>query len=112
MIEAIVRGYLGESLTVPVYVQKNANAETKFVTIERTGGGMENHIRSAMIAIQSYAPTMYEAAELHEEVIGLMLEITDRDDIGGISLNSEYNFTDEETDLYRYQAVFDIVYYD
>lgn len=111
MIEVIIKNYLDTLLNVPVYAQRPAEVPTKYVTIERTGGGMTNHIRSAMVAVQSYAPTMFEAAELHEEVIGLMLEITSLDDIGGIKLNSEYSFTDEETKQPRYQAVFDIVYY-
>lgn len=111
MIEVIIKDYLDTVLTVPVYAQRPAEVPQKYVTVERTGGGMTNRIRSAMVAVQSYAPTLYEAAELHEEVIGAMLDIVSLDEIGGISLNSEYNYTDEETKQPRYQAVFDVVYY-
>lgn len=31
--------------------------------------------------------------------------------IGSVRLNSDYNFTDIEMKRYRYQAVFDIYYY-
>ena len=33
------------------------------------------------------------------------------DEIRGVSLNSDYNFTDTTTKEYRYQAVFDIGHY-
>ena len=33
------------------------------------------------------------------------------DEIASVKLNSDYNFTDEETKQYRYQAVFDIKHY-
>lgn len=34
------------------------------------------------------------------------------DDVISCKLNSDYNYTDEETKRYRYQAVFDIRYYE
>ena len=112
MIEEIIRRYLTPLLDpVPVYIEKPAAPGRKYVVIERTGGGMENHIRTAMIAVQSYGGTMEEAAILHEAVLEHMQGMIGLDEIGGISLNSEYNFTDTETKAYRYQAVFDLTYY-
>ena len=34
------------------------------------------------------------------------------DDVISCKLNSDYNYTDKETKRYRYQAVFDIRYYE
>lgn len=39
-----------------------------YVLIEKTGSGMNNHIKSATFAIQSYASSLYEAASLNEIV--------------------------------------------
>lgn len=111
MIEKIVRDYLVTKLNVDVYVQIPKSPPESYVVLERTGGRVEEYIRYATIAVQSIAPTMLAAIELHEQVIGAMLNIAELDDIGSISLNSEYNYTDGDTGTYRYQAVFDVVYY-
>lgn len=111
MIEKIIRDYLLSKLTEDVFVQLPKNPPDSYVAIERTGGRTENHIRYATFAIQSIAPKMLAAIQLHEQVIEEMLNIIELDSIGSISLNSNYNFTDGDTGTYRYQAVFDIVYY-
>jgi hypothetical protein len=80
--------------------------------IEKTGGSQDNHINSSTFAIKSYAPSMYEAAVMNEEIKALMLDgLITLGEIAKVSLNSDYNFTDTETKTYRYQAVFDIVHY-
>lgn len=111
MIETIIRNYLITELTVPVYVDVPAEPPETYVVIERTGGGMEEHIRNAMIAIQSYGASRYTAAELHERVIAVMQDLITLDEVSSCDLNSEYDFTDTTTKRYRYQAVFNIVYY-
>lgn len=111
MIENIIVEYLQPILHVPVSTMHQDSDPDQYVIIERVGGGSFNKVRSASVAIQSYAPTMYEAAQLHEAVIAAMDNIVTLDSIGGVSLNAEYNYTDEETKKPRYQAVFDVVYY-
>ena len=54
---------------------------------------------------------MHDAALLNEEVKDVVEGLIELDDISGISLNSDYNYTDTETKSYRYQAVFDINHY-
>lgn len=111
MIEEIIRNYLLPILNIPVMTEHQHHDPNTFVIIERIGGGMTNRVREATVAIQSYAMTMIAAAQLHESVLSAMDNIVVLDEIGGISLNSEYNYTDEEVKRYRYQAVFDITYY-
>lgn len=111
MIETIIINYLYPILELPVMATHQAHDPETFVIVERVGGGMTNRVRQATVAIQSYGPTMLAAAQLHERVLAAMEEIVVLDAIGACSLNSEYNYTDEATKHYRYQAVFDIVYY-
>ena len=40
-----------------------------------------------------------------------MEKIIELDDISKCELNSDYNYTDTNRKKYRYQAVFDIVYF-
>ena len=82
-----------------------------YVIFEKTSSGKRNHANSATFAFQSYAPTLYAAASLNEEVKEVIESMIELDEISGIHLNSDYNFTDTETKEYRYQAVFDINYF-
>lgn len=115
MIEKIVLDYLAAQLDVPVFMQEpesNPNPGTgQFVVIEKTGSGRRDWICNATIAIQSYAPTLYEAAVLNEQIKQAMDGILVIPQISKVSLNSDYNFTNEEMKQPRYQAVFDLVHY-
>lgn len=82
-----------------------------YVIFEKTSSGKRDYANSATFAFQSYAPTLYSAAILNEEVKSAVENMIELDDISGIHLNSDYNFTDTETKEYRYQAVFDINYF-
>ena len=110
MIETIIRDYLTGAQPLPVLFEHQAGLEEFFI-LEKTGGGETNHIRSSMLTIQAYGRTKARAAQLCEEVVGLMLGAVQLDAISSVDLNSAYDFTDTEAKAYRYQAVFDIVHY-
>lgn len=111
MVEKIVLQYLNSRLDVPSYMERPDKPPDEYIVIEKTGGGTNNHIKRAMFAIQSYAQSLLRAAELNEEVKTAMEDIIVLDDISRCGLNSDYNFTDTKTREYRYQAVFDLVYF-
>ena len=117
MIEKIVLDYLNTALDVPVYMQSpesypNPTATpTEYVRIEKTGSSRQNYIFTATLAIQSYASTLYKAAELNEKVKEAMQNIITLDEVVSEDLNSDYNFTDETKKQPRYQAVFNLVHY-
>lgn len=111
MIEKIVYDYLSEALTVPVRLEVPENPPERFVLLEKTGSGVENHIYSATIAVQSWAEALFEAAALNEQVKEAMDGIVRLPEVCRCRLNSDYNFTDTATKRYRYQAVFDLVHY-
>ena len=111
MIETIVKDYLDTVLTVPVTTERAEDPPEKYVIIERTGESVSNMVRTATIAIRAVAQTMYDAAELIETVITEMDGLRTVDAVSGVYLNTSYNFTDANTKVYRYQAVFQITYY-
>ena len=47
----------------------------------------------------------------NEKVKAAMKRIIEQDEISRSTLNSDYNFTDVITKKYRYQAVYDLKYY-
>ena len=111
MIEIIIKNYLAEKLSMPVVLEVPADPPKSFVLLEKTGSSREERIDRAMLAIQSYAPSMYEAARLNERVKAAMDSAAELDAVSASRLNSDYNFTDTTTKRYRYQAVYDLVYF-
>lgn len=83
----------------------------RFVVLEKTGSSRTDHICSAVIAVQSYAESLLEAARLNKRVKEAMDELDDLDEIASVRLNTDCNFTDPAAKQYRYQAVFDITHY-
>ena len=115
MIEKIVLDYLERTLDVPVSMEqptdKRPGSSARYVVIQKTGSGMENYLCQATIAIQSYAPSLYQAAELNEAVKTAMFGIIQLDDVTACRLNSDYEYTDPDRRQPRYQVVFDLVHY-
>lgn len=111
IIEKIILDYLKKETKLPVYPEVPTNAPKKFIVFEKTAGSRNKGISTAMIAIQSYAETLLDTALLNDKIIDVMERITELDEISKCDLNSNYNYTDTETKKYRYQAVFDITYF-
>lgn len=110
MIEMTICNYLSTKLDCQVLPEKPKRPFGRMVFVERTGGN-GRFIKNTTIAIQSYGTSMYEAAELNEEVIRAMESIWELNEVVKVDLNQNYNFTDTTTKEYRYQAVFDVKHY-
>lgn len=113
MIEKTIMTALETATNVSAYMEVPEEASDAFIVVERTGGGqMGAQRRTALIAVQSYGATLLAAATLNEQVLNVMQNLQYQDnEITTCQLNSNYNFTDTETRRYRYQAVFDLVYF-
>lgn len=103
--------YLESKLSVPVRMEIPQKPPVSFVVLEKTGGGGKNRIKDATFAIQSYADTLFAAAQLNESVKTAMDGFAELDAVCRCKLNTDYNFTDTSTKSYRYQAVYDITHY-
>ena len=111
MIEMTVIEFLKDSLEMEVYGEFPENPPSYFLVVEKTGSSDDEMIDFATIAIQSYAPTLYEAAELNLRVKNAMKNIVELPSVNEADLNSDYNFTDLSMKKYRYQAVYEITHY-
>jgi len=109
-IEQFAIGYLSGRLSVPVSGSVPSPRPDRFVTVERTGGRRVNKIPSATLAVQSWAASLADAAELNAQVEAAMEAMAAEPDISRSALDSSYNYTDEATKTPRYQAVFEVVY--
>lgn len=114
MLEKTLYDYLNSKLSVPAYLERPASPPEKFVVIERTGGTEDNQIKTATIAVQSIAQSLYDAVTLNEEAMEAMEDAAELDSIGSVRLASFYNFTgraEADRDEHRYQAIFTITHY-
>lgn len=113
MIEKIIFDYLNRPGWSPAFMEvPESPPATPYYVIQKTSGGeIEGHVGSAVLAIQSYGATLYEAASANEALKAEMAAATELPEIARCRLNSDYNYTDTRKRKYRYQAVFEITHY-
>ena len=112
MVEAIIRDYLNENLPegVKAYMEHpEGEKPQRMVIIERTSSEEYDLVETAMLAVQSYGPSLYEAAALNDIVKNIMRGAAMLPGISRCKINTDYNYTDITTKEYRYQAVYDVV---
>lgn len=114
LIEEIVKNYLKDEMDISVTLEfpdmKNQKI-SNFLVLEKIGSNDTQHLKGALIAIQSYADSLYQASVLNEVVKQKMKSIIELNEISKCTCNSDYNFTDTVSKRYRYQAIFDISYF-
>lgn len=111
MIEKIVLDYLRERLPAAVGMELPADPPGRIAIISKAGSRREDGIWCAMILVKSYGRSLADAAELNQQVISNMLQITELSEICGCYITNDYNATDTASKRYRYQAVFDVYHY-
>jgi hypothetical protein len=109
MIELAIKKHLEMKLDVPVLLEYRPKGK-RFIVFEKIGSSKKNHMNMARFAFQSYAESLYQAAKLNEDLKEAVESLIESDSIAFSKLESDYNFTDQETKKYRYQAVFEIKY--
>lgn len=112
MIETILKEVLETKTGEKVLLEEPGIINDRIILLERTSGGVEEHIRSAVIRIRCFEKSMYKACELCEMIRDIMLNYVDHPDISAIDLNQEYNYTDTTAKRYCYQLLFDVVYFE
>lgn len=107
-VEEAVRNWL-LAMGYEAYVRVPKDRPQRFVTVERTGGGVENMVDHPLIAVQTWAQTQAEAEEDANAIrmvalVGLLPE-----GVHSMRVNSgPYKFYDDESMQPRYQTVFDV----
>ena len=111
--EEIVIEYLDDVFEgiIPVSGMVPSPMPEKFVTVEKTGSSEQNFITTAKLAVQSWAKSQHDAMMLNEAVKMAMRGITALTEVSACRCSTDYNFTDTTTNRYRYQALFEVVYY-
>lgn len=112
MIEKTILDYLNANLVPTVVMERPNTPPEKFYILERTGGSINNQtIANGTFVIQSYAPSLYEAASMNEDAMNVVRNMVALNDVNYVEIEGFYNFTDTATKDYRYQMVLRVGYY-
>jgi hypothetical protein len=112
-IEIFLKDYFNEKMDTPAYLEKPNGLTMPFIVIDVTGvREMSPGVYFATVALQSYSHSKYEAEELNRAVMDVAEHLRDCMEIGGASLDTYTPFNDLVRKIYRYQAVYNIVFYD
>ena len=112
MIEKILLDFLTSRLEVPVYCAAPHPKPARFVLIQRTGGGRRGLLKTATVAVQSWAESLYQAELLGANVLAAMDELVQWPQIAACRLDADYPFPYPEEKRHRVQAVYNITYYE
>lgn len=108
-IETRIIAYLNER-GFQTYANVPVTRPERFLTVERTGGGIDNYvIDRPTVAIQAWGKKRLDASELAYSVKDAMVQMASEKDICKVSINTIYNFPDLESGSARYQLVVDLV---
>lgn len=112
MIIELLIEYLEEVFGEGLYIGVEAPEQlTHYILIDQTASRTENHITTTTLAIQTYGDTLYDAIQGNEALKSAMLGFLELDEVAGVRLLTDYNFTNTATKQYRWQAVFEITHY-
>lgn len=111
MIEIIVRDYLEQMLSVPVFMEFPENPPDRFVILKKGDTTRDNWLETAEFIPESYETSMMDAAKLNQRVKDAMDALTELDNISASDLAADYPAFDEKNKRHRYQAVYNVTYY-
>ena len=107
-IEEAVRDWLVD-MGYDAYVRVPKDRPQKFVTVERTGGGVENMVDYPLVAVQTWAQTQAEAEEDACAIRMVALVGNLPEGVHSMRVNAgPYKFYDEDSMMPRYQVLFNV----
>ena len=109
MIEATLIGYLRNELGVHVSASVPRDRPQRFVTVERTGGALDQFRDLPMFAVQAWGVSAADAASLADDVRKALPGLIEVDEVARVNVGSTYNFPDPDSGQARYQTVCDLV---
>lgn len=107
-IEEAVRNWLVD-MGYDAYVRVPKDRPQRFVTVERTGGGVVDMVDKPIIAVQTWAQTAAEAEEDACAIRMVALVGVLPEGVHSMRVNAgPYKFYDEDSMMPRYQIAFDV----
>lgn len=111
IIEQVLYEYLNAALPDPTFMEEPEERREHFYLLEKVGSYREDYICNSTFILQSYAPSLFEAANMNRAGIDAMFDAVALDLVTAVELNTDYNNTDTAEKRYRYQAVIHVTHY-
>lgn len=113
MIEQVLYDHLTTVLenVAPVYMMRPETPPAKYVLLMKTGGSKRDHLYTSTFAMQSIAPTLYEAVCLDDDARAAMDAAIELDEVTSARLTNCYDYTNPATKQPRYQSIYEIIHY-
>lgn len=111
MIEFSVKEHLEDRLDAPVFFEFPEETPDAFLVLKKEGTPRENLLDFAMIIVDSYGPSLLEAARINETVKAALDDLVLLPQISASRRGGDYPAFDTKNKRYRYQAVQNITYY-
>lgn len=108
MIEADLIQFLKAGLDAPVSASVPKTRPARFVTVERTGGALDQFRDLPQFAIQAWGTSTADAAALADEVRKVLVRVSELVDVARVTVGSTYNYPDPDSGQARYQTVCDL----
>lgn len=109
--EALLVSALGGVAGLPtVHADIPATRPSKFITVERVGGGLADVRDLPLVAVQCWANSRYNASELAADVAHELRQLAlTHPDIARVGIESIVNFPDPDSKQARYQVTASLV---
>lgn len=103
-VERVVAQRLMEATGVNAVLEVQKHRPDEFISVEMTGGSGDLFMRTASLAVQSWAKTRSRAAEIASLVEASIQHIADEPNIFRAVANGTYRWPDPDSGHERYQT--------
>lgn len=103
-VERIAAQRLMEATGVNAVLEVQKSRPAEFISVEMTGGSGDRFIRTASLAVQSWAKTRERAAEIASLVEAAVQDIEDEPNVFRAVASGTYRWPDPDSGHERYQT--------
>lgn len=103
-VERVVAKRLMDATGIKAVLEVPGERPDEFISVEMTGGGGDRFVRTASLAVQSWARTRRRAAEISRLVEEATPGLTEEPNVFRAVANGSYRFPDPDSGQARYQT--------
>lgn len=111
MIEITVLEHLSQALGLSVSMEYPEDPPDTFLVLRTGDTSRQNWLETTVFVVESYAPSMYEAAVLNSRAKAAMDALPELPEVSAAHLGTDYPANDTTNKRYRYQAVYNVTHY-
>ena len=111
MIEVVLREYLIDELSIPVYMEVPKSAPSEYVLLQLIDSGRINHVDAATFSVIVRSDSLYGAAQLRDSVKNALFDSISLSCISHADQGGEMANVDSANKVYQYELIFNFFFY-